>query len=311
MDESPRISYQYFDHRKALRLRIEKGLKHSLVEIYLFGAHVTRWEESGQPPFLFLSKKALLDGSKAIRRGIPVIFPQFSGLGPLPAHGFARNRAWQVASIAADTKSDDTIHATFHLAPSEDTNKLWNKNWFCEYVVTLSGFTDSRLSARLTVRNTSEDRKGEGNWNFTAALHTYFNIGDIRQTTITSPNNGLDGLLYRDNLQAGKELKWSQATVQFDRETDRIYLNTPNHLVIDDRALNRQIHVVKEGFNDAVLWNPWIEKAKTFSDFELAEYEHMVCVEAAAIGAPPLVEAGRTWTGSIELSVRTQNPSLL
>ena len=39
----------------------------------------------------------MLDGSKAIRGGIPLVFPQF-GLGPaMPKtqHGFARNSRWE------------------------------------------------------------------------------------------------------------------------------------------------------------------------------------------------------------------------
>jgi glucose-6-phosphate 1-epimerase len=56
---------------------------------------------------LFVSSKAILDGSKAVRGGIPVVFPCF---GPpehpdhskLPQHGFARNELWAFDSVVMD-----------------------------------------------------------------------------------------------------------------------------------------------------------------------------------------------------------------
>lgn len=42
--------------------------------IHLYGATVTSWKAHGQEQ-LFLSQKALLDGSKPIRGGIPLVFP--------------------------------------------------------------------------------------------------------------------------------------------------------------------------------------------------------------------------------------------
>ena len=44
------------------------------VEILLHGATVTSWKTKGQEN-LWLSDKAVVDGSKAVRGGIPVVFP--------------------------------------------------------------------------------------------------------------------------------------------------------------------------------------------------------------------------------------------
>lgn len=44
-------------------------------EVLLFGATVISWKSANGKENLFLSEKAALDGSKAVRGGIPVVFP--------------------------------------------------------------------------------------------------------------------------------------------------------------------------------------------------------------------------------------------
>src|SRR5258708_3370850 len=69
-------------------------------EIYLNGATVTRYDYNGKP-VLFCSRTSKYEAGKAIRGGVPVIFPWF---GPhptdpkLPQHGFARSAEWSIAS---------------------------------------------------------------------------------------------------------------------------------------------------------------------------------------------------------------------
>ena len=48
-------------------------------EVYLQGAHVARWSPRGQQPVLFMSSTSLFAPGKAIRGGVPVIFPWFGG----------------------------------------------------------------------------------------------------------------------------------------------------------------------------------------------------------------------------------------
>src|SRR2546421_11248220 len=44
------------------------------VHVLLYGAAITSWKSNGKEN-LFLSEKAVLDGSKAVRGGIPLVFP--------------------------------------------------------------------------------------------------------------------------------------------------------------------------------------------------------------------------------------------
>lgn len=86
-------------------------------EVYAFGAHVTSWGV-GDEELLFLSREAILDGSKPIRGGIPVVFPQFNDLGPLSAHGFARKSVW---SIEETSSLEGVASVSFSLTGNPDT----------------------------------------------------------------------------------------------------------------------------------------------------------------------------------------------
>ena len=74
-------------------------------EVYLQGAHITHWQPHGEDPILFLSEKSAFLPGKAIRGGIPIIFPWFGSRTPNkhssrsdgPAHGFARTSLREAA----------------------------------------------------------------------------------------------------------------------------------------------------------------------------------------------------------------------
>src|SRR6185436_5268063 len=72
--------------------------EHAETHVYLHGAHVTHYQpRRSSRPVLWMSGKSLFEPGKAIRGGVPLIFPWF---GPhtteksLPAHGFARTQPW-------------------------------------------------------------------------------------------------------------------------------------------------------------------------------------------------------------------------
>jgi len=45
------------------------------VEVMLYGATVTSWKDAQGDEKLWVSEGAVLDGTKAIRGGVPVVFP--------------------------------------------------------------------------------------------------------------------------------------------------------------------------------------------------------------------------------------------
>jgi glucose-6-phosphate 1-epimerase len=65
---------------------ISQGSDYS-VEIYLHGATVTSWKHASVER-IFVSSIAIWNGVKAIRGGIPVVWPQFGQPNPsMPQHG--------------------------------------------------------------------------------------------------------------------------------------------------------------------------------------------------------------------------------
>ncbi|CAG5123526.1 unnamed protein product, partial [Candidula unifasciata] len=64
--------------------------------VHLHGATLLSWKCRGIE-HLYLSQTAVFDNKKAIRGGVPVVFPNF-GPWPLgPQHGFARIKRWTSA----------------------------------------------------------------------------------------------------------------------------------------------------------------------------------------------------------------------
>src|SRR5215471_21118914 len=87
------------------------GLRHAVLstpaseaELYLQGAHLTQWTPRGHLPVLFISPKSTFAAGKAIRGGVPIIFPWFGARSdgqPGPAHGFARTSEWTLERAAS------------------------------------------------------------------------------------------------------------------------------------------------------------------------------------------------------------------
>ncbi len=54
---------------------------------------------------------------------------------------------------------------------------------------------------------------------------------------------------------------------------DRIYLGAPDLIKLVDPVRNAAVLIRKHGFQDAVVWNPWIEKAQRMADFDDEGYK--------------------------------------
>jgi glucose-6-phosphate 1-epimerase len=249
-------------------------------EAYLHGAHVTSWIPAGGEEILFLSKTARWGGDASIRGGIPVIFPQFSGRGPLPKHGFARVEEGQWSN--ADTRSPV---ATLELRDSARSRAIWPHAFAAALKIALG---IRKLSVELSVRNT-----GDRPFEFTAALHTYLRVGDIGRVRI----RGLQGTGFQGEESGWQTRPDTQPEITFPGEIDRVYVDAPGSVSVHDDDLHRVLQVTKEGFSDVVVWNPGPRLAAGLADLG-DEYRGMVCVEAVQAAHPVVLEPGARWQGS-------------
>ncbi|XP_071964402.1 uncharacterized protein [Antedon mediterranea] len=259
----------------------------SSVSVHLHGATVTSWKCDGQE-MLFVSKNAIYNNKKAIRGGIPVIFPNFGPWELGPQHGFARTSRW---TLKETNENSDESKAVFTLQDSEETNKMWNYKFCVSYILLLR---KKEFEARLQVENI-----GSEEFKFTTLLHTYLSVSDVNKSTIS----GLQGLQYIDKVCGGKTFTEDRELVGVQENYDRVYMSTPNTHVVTNSTGGRSIRITKTNFPDTVVWNPWIEKAKGMSDFGDDEYLCMLCVEAGHVASPLTLSAGGVFEGKQVLSI--------
>lgn len=267
-----------------LRLTHPSG---SAAEVYQHGAHLTSWVPAGGEDAIFLSERAEFGPKASIRGGIPVIFPQFAELGPLPKHGFARRMPWEWER--AFSGEPGTVAARLRLRDTPDTRAVWPHAFLAELTVTLY---ERALGVELAVRN-----PGDSPFSFTTALHSYLRVAEIGEAAL----EGLDGAHFLDRVPGEPDGMQQEEELRITGETDRVYPDAPRELRLHDRAAGRTLEIGLEGFQDVVVWNPGAEKAREIGDLGDEEYRRMLCVEPAQVERPVRLASGEEWRGALRL----------
>lgn len=271
------MSNSTFDQLPAVTIRAADGAQ---ATVTLYGGHLVSWQTSDGQERLFCSRDSALDGSRAIRGGVPVIFPQFGARGTGMRHGFARVSTWQLESSG---DNDGAAWAQFALTAA-DLPEAIAASWPYAFTLRLRVAVKAQsLELHLSVHNT-----GEQAFPFSAALHSYFAIDQLSEARV----KGLQRVRYSDEtpqdaLQAEEEL-------QFSDKLDRIYYQLPGALTL--QAGTATLRLEQQGFTDAVVWNPGAQDAAALPDLADDEYQHFICIEPALI-QPDTLAAGAAWSG--------------
>ncbi len=261
--------------------------------VFLQGAHLTHWQPAGAEPVLFLSSQSEFAPGKAIRGGVPIVFPWFANDSkqdridgkPGPSHGFARTQVWTLAFAAL---VGEDVSLTWTLGPMQISRKLG----FDRFRVVLQMTIGRALTLRMTVGNEAEEPLA-----FEEAFHSYFAVSDVRRVTVT----GLEPAGFVDktaNFAAGPA---EEKPLDFGGFTDRIYNHTGATCVLHDPVAGRKIVVEKTNSATTVVFNP----RKAMPDLPESEWPKMLCVETANASESPVTLAPRQ-THTMEMRVAVE-----
>ncbi|HEY1796568.1 MAG TPA: D-hexose-6-phosphate mutarotase [Stellaceae bacterium] len=273
----------------------ENGLAKALIsiagatgELYLQGAQVTAWTPPGASPVLFTSPDSALSRGRAIRGGIPVIFPWFGAhpkIATAPQHGIVRAAPWRLHSVE---RQPDRLMVRLVIEGRGDP--FWPDPFRLVYEVSFG----AALGLRLTVQNPAAHPVM-----FEQALHSYFAISDIGAVSVT----GLGGCGFIDKTDGMRRKQQRSQALKFGGETDRVYLDVPNRLAIVDPG-HRRITLDKAGAASAVTWNPWAAKAAALGDLGGDLWRRFVCVETGNIADDAIrLSGGSEHVMSVEIGV--------
>jgi glucose-6-phosphate 1-epimerase len=281
MDTSPAATS--FESSTAGLMNNDEGLEYvKLVapngassEIYLYGGVVTSYRDAEGTEFIAVRPDAKMDGSKPISGGLSHCWPQF-GPGEIQQHGFARNVNWSVKDM-----SDTSV--VLELAPSEYTKSMWDKDFLCTFSVNLE---PDQLKTSLVVENS-----GGEDFDFQAALHSYFTVSSLEKLEITGSFAGKEFLnkLVGDGGEMQTE---DREVITISEEYDRVYKGV-NDPVLRDAGTGKSLAVLNTaGWEDTVVWNPYGNEGMGYNNF--------VCVESVKFD-PVTLLAGSTWEGVMAL----------
>ena len=281
-----------FDEDRGLT-RLQVSAPQCVATMYLQGAHVTHWQPACQDSVIFLSRTSQFAPGKAIRGGIPIVFPWFASDSkrdridghPGPSHGFARIQDWQLQSAK---HSERGLLLELALGPTEMSRSMG----YDGFLLKLEADIGAELAMRLTVRNT-----GSAPLSFEEAFHNFFRVVDVHEASVS----GLEGASYIDKMDELKQKPATGKPITFTGPTDRVYLDTETPCTIHDGTQKRDIHVVKTNSRNTVVWNP----GKAVDQIDEWDWHEMLCLETVNAGANAHTLApGQEFTMGQIISVR-------
>jgi glucose-6-phosphate 1-epimerase len=274
------------------------------------GGQVLGWTPAGdEGDRLWLSPLARCGPGEAIRGGVPVVFPQFAARGPLPKHGLARDRTWEL-----DTGSDGAAVARIAARLRDDaaTRAIWPHAFAVSLMAEAAG---PELTLTLQVRN--EALPDGAPFTFTAALHAYL-TADVAVARLA----GLGGLPAEDNAAGGTLVRRLPDPLPARGPVDVAVRETRGPVELDDGLGGRlRLRCVgpdeadraetvdgpetaegpgrTDGFDSLVVWNPGPDHG--LSDVPPDGSGQFLCVEPARL-TPVRLAPQESWRATARLT---------
>jgi len=233
--------------------------KFASAKIALQGAHLFSYKRDFE--LLWVSEKSKFEDGVAIRGGIPICWPQFGLVkdSKLKQHGYARTSMWE---FIRDEEKENLTIITLKLKNSK--HRYFDFN--CEVMVTF--YIGKELNIELQTKNLDAKQM-----KITQALHTYFDISDISNISIS----GLQNKPYLDALDA--KMKKQNDYITINSEVDRVYQEVDSNIVLQDT--HKKTTIKNTNSSSVIVWNPWIDKCHKMADMQNDAYKRFVCIESA------------------------------
>lgn len=249
------------------------------------GAQLLSYIPADQTDLLWLSPNAKFAKGKAIRGGIPICWPWFGAHDveeKYPAHGYARTSEWQCTQIQVfEHQAKINWSLTSNPAFPPYTSNM-------ELEMTLG--EDILLQVRFTHTGEIPERYG-------IALHSYFPVTSINQTSIS----GLNDKMYFDKTNSS--IQKQIGDVSFSGEVDRVYKDVKGECVLNTN--NQRIQISSLGFQNAIVWNPGEQLGSSMGDIGPDHWDSFACVENGNVQEhSPMLIKGEQFVGTIRIARR-------
>jgi glucose-6-phosphate 1-epimerase len=276
-----------FDQKNGIPTVILNNVYNQKLEVSTYGAHILSWIINSDE-LLFLSSKSEFLVGKAIRGGVPLVFPQF-GIGPLdsgeigsfllPPHGFARITEWHI--VDSYVNSNNEVGVELELAYNDSTLKLWPAKFIAKIAIKLG---KNKISQILSVKNI-----GDASFKFNNAFHTYYKFKNTQNVEI----HGLADKDYLDSTKNREKHHDLSQYINFDGEIDRIYIKSSAPIdIIEDNTTKFRLSY--SNCHDVVVWNAGKERCAKIADLKESDYLNYVCVEPGNVSEQIMVNVNDT-----------------
>lgn len=261
----------------------------SKATVHSQGGHVTSWVGKEGDERLYMSPKTVIQAGKALRGGIPIIYPQFNDMGYGPSHGVARSRQWK----RIDDGSTPGVGIFSFTIPMDDTVYTGAASTL---VLTVNvSDSELKLVAKVTPTEYTKDR------DFGFLFHTYFAVSDVNTIQV-------EGFSHKA-FANGRKNRVMEKTGEFtsiQECVDSIFFKNTEPIRLIDPGLNRTFEIFgSKTLPDVVLWNPGKETIGKLSDVPQPDgYKKFVCIEHGAVQPKvPFPKLGGSWEGSQTIRV--------